>query len=398
MIGGLPYPGPSVDTSAATTQANEPLASCATGYDPGQTIWYSFTPSETGSVSADIVNPNAAIAMYEGASLVSLTEVACRRSENLHPVITFRAEVGTTYYLQVTTLYSALGQSMSLSLGVAPPPAAYFEFWPSDPSTHDTIGFSENSWDPAQAGFASWEWEFGDGTTSSVHYPTHRYATDGDFTVTLTVTTVDGRTASTSHLLQVRTSPSNDTTPPVISMNTPSEEAVYALDEVVLADFACEDESGGSGVASCVGDVAVGDPIDTASVGPKSFTVVATDIAGNSASLTYNYRVVHPTLTITSNTKLTQDHWGAIVIAANRVTLDCANHLVTGSGTGNVILIDGHSGVTVKNCRITGGRLRAGRGELDRSEHAPEQLQLLQPIGRDQPPRCRYDDAHRERG
>ena len=43
------------------------------------------------------------------------------------------------------------------------------------------------------------------------------------------------------------------------------------------------------------------------------------------------------------------------MIGADNVTLDCANHLVTGSGIGDVILIHGHSGVTVKNCATTGG-------------------------------------------
>jgi hypothetical protein len=35
------------------------------------------------------------------------------------------------------------------------------------------------------------------------------------------------------------------------------------------------------------------------------------------------------TLVITSNTTLTEDHAGEIVIAADGVTLDCAGHLVT---------------------------------------------------------------------
>ena len=58
---------------------------------------------------------------------------------------------------------------------------------------------------------------------------------------------------------------------------------------------------------------------------------------------------------VTQNTVLTEDHSGEIVIDADNVTLDCAGHLVTGTGIWFVILVDGHSGVTVKNCRITAG-------------------------------------------
>ncbi len=56
------------------------------------------------------------------------------------------------------------------------------------------------------------------------------------------------------------------------------------------------------------------------------------------------------TLTITTNTTLTETHDGNIIIAADNVTLDCAEHLVTGSGIG--ILLQDRQGVTVKNCRV----------------------------------------------
>jgi parallel beta-helix repeat protein len=59
------------------------------------------------------------------------------------------------------------------------------------------------------------------------------------------------------------------------------------------------------------------------------------------------------TLTITQNTTLTENHQGNIVIAANNITLDCAGHMVTGSGDGIGVDLSGHSGVTVKNCRVT---------------------------------------------
>jgi len=85
-----------------------------------------------------------------------------------------------------------------------------------------------------------------------------------------------------------------DSTPPAITLTTPAEGAIYTLNQVVLADYTCEDdEPGGSGLASCVGDVPDGAAIDTASVGPNTFTVAAEDNAGNIASLTQTYSVVY---------------------------------------------------------------------------------------------------------
>jgi hypothetical protein len=84
-----------------------------------------------------------------------------------------------------------------------------------------------------------------------------------------------------------------DVTPPTITITTPVDGAVYLLNEVVLADYACQDEAGGSGLASCAGTVADGAQIDTATVGAKTFTVNAADNAGNTATLTHNYSVVY---------------------------------------------------------------------------------------------------------
>ena len=76
-----------------------------------------------------------------------------------------------------------------------------------NPSSFDTVGFYDQSSDPGQVGFASAEWDFGDGGTASNPgcCPSHRYFADGDYTVRLTVTTLDGRTASTTRVVQVRT-------------------------------------------------------------------------------------------------------------------------------------------------------------------------------------------------
>jgi PKD repeat protein len=80
-----------------------------------------------------------------------------------------------------------------------------FYYTPGDPSIFDTVQFYDQSFDPAGVGIASESWSFGDGATASGCCPTHRYSADGRYTLTLTVTMTDGRTASTSRDVLVQT-------------------------------------------------------------------------------------------------------------------------------------------------------------------------------------------------
>jgi pectin methylesterase-like acyl-CoA thioesterase/pectate lyase len=80
-----------------------------------------------------------------------------------------------------------------------------------------------------------------------------------------------------------------DKTAPTINVVRPTEGAFYLLGEPVPADFTCNDNL--SGNATCVGTAEAASPVDTATVGPKTFNVNATDEAGNQASQTINYTV-----------------------------------------------------------------------------------------------------------
>jgi PKD repeat protein len=86
-------------------------------------------------------------------------------------------------------------------------PVVGFYYTPGDPSTSDTIEFYDQSYDPAGGGIASQSWRFGDGATAKGCCPTHRYAADGTYALMLTVHTTDGRTASRSRDVVVRTHP-----------------------------------------------------------------------------------------------------------------------------------------------------------------------------------------------
>jgi PKD repeat protein len=188
-----------VDAGGATVESGEPTPSCNYGQSPG-TVWYAFTPSRSGSYSAS-AGGNAQVAVYTGGHLDSLSQIGCRA---FGTPLTFHADAGTTYYFQLGGLSSERG-TVSLSLDVAPPPVVSFFSTPGDPSIYDTIQFFDQSYDPAQVGISSESWSFGDGSSASGCCPTHRYSADGTYTVRLTVTTSDGRTASTSRDLLVKT-------------------------------------------------------------------------------------------------------------------------------------------------------------------------------------------------
>ena len=85
------------------------------------------------------------------------------------------------------------------------PPVARFGWAPANASTHDTIRFYDYSYDPGHLGIATRRWDFGDGTVSGEAQPEHRYSADGEYNVTLTTWTVDGRSCSHDVSLRVRT-------------------------------------------------------------------------------------------------------------------------------------------------------------------------------------------------
>jgi FecR protein len=87
------------------------------------------------------------------------------------------------------------------------------------------------------------------------------------------------------------TSPPPDVTAPAITMSSPAQGATYAHNQAVTANYACADEAGGSGLASCTGSVASGGALDTSTVGVHTFTVTASDNAGNTAFVTHTYTV-----------------------------------------------------------------------------------------------------------
>ena len=160
--------------------------------------------------------------------------------------------------------------------------------------TAPTVGYTLNPAAPTGAngwytGNVSLAWQVGDGgaavtkngCTDSV------FATDGQFSPSCSASNVVGTTGPVTVAIKV------DKTAPAIAVSTPSEGAEYGLNSTVAASYGCNDNT--SGVDICNGTVPNGQPIDTSSQGPHTFTVTARDLAGNPNTKTVNYTVGGPT-------------------------------------------------------------------------------------------------------
>jgi PKD repeat protein len=82
-------------------------------------------------------------------------------------------------------------------------PEAAFAVTSAQPGNRvDNASFEDQSTD-RDGGPAAWQWDFGDGNTSTEQSPSHRYGQLGTFTVTLTVQDADGGSSSVQHSVEV---------------------------------------------------------------------------------------------------------------------------------------------------------------------------------------------------
>lgn len=198
-VSGLPFTD-TPDLTGATLEPGEPNPSCSFEPSPESSVWYAFTPTETGSYTMNTSTASffPQLAAYTGGSLGTLSQVACGDQA------TFHAVAGTTYYIQ---LLNEVGPGGTIYFYLSPAPALVMGFVlnPPDPSSLDTVQFFDTSFDPGGVGINAMRWDFGDGATATGCCPSHRYTADGNYTVSLTDSTSDGRTGSISQVVNVKT-------------------------------------------------------------------------------------------------------------------------------------------------------------------------------------------------
>jgi hypothetical protein len=101
-------------------------------------------------------------------------------------------------------------------------------------------------------------------------------------TFTCTATSTGGTTTKSVTIKR-------DATPPTATIIKPANGASYTQGQALTASYSCSDATSGS--AMCTGTVANGATISTSSTGTKTFSVTATDQAGNQASASSTYTV-----------------------------------------------------------------------------------------------------------
>ncbi len=88
-------------------------------------------------------------------------------------------------------------------------------------------------------------------------------------------------------------SKSGDTQAPQVTIAAPIDNGIFYPGQQVTVSYSCSDDGG---LRSCVGQLPVGQNLDTSTKGTKTFTVTATDLSGNTVTTVATYTVgVTPT-------------------------------------------------------------------------------------------------------
>jgi hypothetical protein len=136
--------------------------------------------------------------------------------------------------------------------------------------------------DPYGSGVATTEYSLDDGKTWNFYTAPFTISTEG--TITLLYRSIDW--AGNVETPNPQTIPI-DRTPPAITITSPADGAVLSANQEVSAAYTAADSV--SGVDSVSGNVLNGGRIDTSVPGSYTFTVTATDKAGNTGSKTSKY-------------------------------------------------------------------------------------------------------------
>ncbi len=201
-ITSVPFAGDAEDLTAAGVEPNEPT-DCLAG---DRTAWYDFVAPDDATVNLTYdAAAVAELAIFQGDAIDQLTLIDCGPLSG-EGRVSLAVHRGSTYHLRMSLADSAVFQyGVRLDIAAAPPPLIFFHWVPSSPVPGEDVRFVDDSEDVAGVGIVSWHWRFHDGSTADGPSATYRYRKDGAYPVTLDIRTGDGRTASLTRSVLVRT-------------------------------------------------------------------------------------------------------------------------------------------------------------------------------------------------
>lgn len=161
-------------------------------------------------------------------------------------VITYRSFRGVETSLSVPALtLSVVGPNLA--------PVAEYEFSPDNPTTADIVSFVDRSDDPDEnEEVVSWQWDFGDGSTSDAQSPRHRFSDGGTYSVRLVAVDEQGL-ESTAYEAEIVVTPA----PTVAAERTietclPNDEAVVGASVDVVISITINTTLNGLAVSEMV--------------------------------------------------------------------------------------------------------------------------------------------------
>lgn len=199
-ISSLPFAAEREDLTAASLELGEPT-DCRIG---DRTVWFDYVAPADGSLSGTYqASSNAQLAVFTGGTLSGLTLIDCYEPTG-ETRFALAVRQGETYHLRMSVAESPFFQyGVSLDLREAPAPYVDFRWSPGYPVAGEEIRFADDSSDTAGFAIDGWHWQFDDGTTAEGQVVFRHYARNGDYPVTLTIHTTDGRKASLTKTVHV---------------------------------------------------------------------------------------------------------------------------------------------------------------------------------------------------
>jgi PKD repeat protein len=151
------------------------------------TVDFTFSPS-TPAVNQDVVFANQTSGSVD-SYLWNFGDGSTSTAKD--PTHKFTSAGSFTVTLTATNARGS--KTKSKTLVVSQSLSASFAYSPSSPYAGQTVQFTDTS----TGSPTSWQWDFGDGSSSTLQNPSHAYSNSGTYTVTLKVTnSTDSKTAS----------------------------------------------------------------------------------------------------------------------------------------------------------------------------------------------------------